>query len=54
MARNSYQVLGLKLDLPVQFIICYTDGNGGTQQALRIANHYNIKIINLFEKGVLK
>ena len=47
MARNSYQVLGLDLQTPTDFIICYTEGgkgNGGTGQALRIAKEYGIKI----------
>lgn len=49
-ARNSYQVLGLDLNTPVKFVICYTtDGGftGGTGQAMRIADHYDIPIINL-------
>lgn len=47
MARNSYQVLGLDLETPTNFIICYTEngkGQGGTGQALRIAKEYGIKI----------
>ena len=48
-ARNSYQVLGLNLDEPVDFIICWTksgSGKGGTGQAIRIARHYNIPIFD--------
>lgn len=48
-ARNSYQVLGLTLDDPVQFVLCWTKkgkGQGGTGQALRIAKHYNIPIFD--------
>jgi len=50
MARNSAQVLGLKLNLPVDIVICYTtDGgpSGGTGQAIRIANANKIPIWNM-------
>jgi len=50
MARNSYQVLGYNLELPSEFVVCYTvDGKstGGTGQALRIAADYKIPIVNL-------
>lgn len=55
MARNSYQVLGPALDSPSEFLLCWTpDGatsktslaSGGTGQAIRLANHYNIPIFN--------
>ena len=49
MARNSHQVLGRDLNTKVDFIICYTDrglGKGGTGQALRIAEYYNIPIFD--------
>lgn len=48
--RNSFQVLGARLDSPAAFVICWTpDGKdvGGTAQALRIARAYNIPILNL-------
>lgn len=48
-ARNSHQILGWDLETPVRFVICYTKNGemvGGTAQALRIANHYNIPIFN--------
>lgn len=51
MGRNCYQVLGCDLNTPSKFIICYTkDGkaSGGTGQAMRIAEYYDIPIINLF------
>lgn len=56
IARNGYQVLGDDLSSPCEFIICWTpDGatkrttkyTGGTGQAIRIANHYNIPVYNL-------
>lgn len=48
--RNAYQVLGIGLDHPARFIICWTpDGGivGGTGQALRMAKHYNVPVFNL-------
>ena len=50
MARNSYQVLGERLDDPVDFVICYTpngEGGGGTGQAIRIAEDFGIPIFDL-------
>lgn len=50
MGRNAYQVLGLGLSTPVDFIVCWTlNGRkeGGTGQALRMADHYRIPVINL-------
>lgn len=49
-ARNSHQVLGIDLNTPSEFIICYTKNgkrNGGTGQALRIADAYNIPIFDV-------
>lgn len=57
MSRNSYQVLGPDLQSPVDFVICWTkDGkaSGGTGQALRIADAYNIPIFNLKRPNDLK
>lgn len=50
MGRNCYQVLGLDLQTPVDFIVCWTHRGrieGGTGQALRMADHYNIPVCNL-------
>jgi len=50
MARNGYQVLGVDLKTPVDFIVCWTEGGmmkGGTAQALRIAKDLNIPVFNL-------
>jgi hypothetical protein len=55
MARNCMQILGLELNDPVEFVICYTnDGkeSGGTGQALRIAKSMKIPIYNLYYKDV--
>jgi len=51
MARNMHQVLGLSLDSPSRFAVCYTqDGydSGGTGQALRLCRDLNIPVFNLF------
>jgi len=50
MARNYYQMMGMDTTSS-SFIVCWTSGgtvNGGTGQAMRIANDYNIPIVNLF------
>lgn len=49
-ARNGYQVLGPDLRTPSRFVCCWTaDGkaSGGTGQAIRIAEAYNIPVFNL-------
>lgn len=49
MARNCYQILGINLNEPVDFVVCWTEnGNvtGGTGQALRLAQTYDIRIFN--------
>jgi len=56
MARNVLQVLGMDLKSPADFIICYTpDGgdSGGTGQAIRIANRYDIPVFNLQQKKTI-
>lgn len=56
MCRNCMQVLGSELNDPVDFVLCWTnDGReydttretGGTGQAIRIANAYDIPVFNL-------
>lgn len=50
MARNAMQVLGASLEEPSKFVAAWTVGGkvaGGTGQALRIAQHYSIPVINL-------
>lgn len=49
-ARNVHQMLGRYLATPSLFVICWTpDGNisGGTGQALRMANSFNIPVFNM-------
>lgn len=53
MVRNSYQVLGYDLQTPSDFVVCWTENGqltGGTSQALRIAVHHEIPIINFGSK----
>jgi len=50
MARNFRQLMGLN-EPDSEFVICWTpDGkdSGGTGQAIRIANHYDIPVFNLY------
>lgn len=47
MARSSQQILGQNLDEPVSFVLCWHLGTGGTTQAVRIAEHHGIPVINL-------
>ena len=49
MARNAHQILGLDLETPCQFILCWTaDGkaSGGTGQAIRHADKLGIPVLN--------
>lgn len=51
MARNAYQILGYDLDTPADFIVCWTvkgQKTGGTGQALRMAEHWDVPVFNLF------
>lgn len=53
LARNTYQILGSDLNSPSAFVLCYAplDENNvpqdGTAQAIRIANAYDVPVINL-------
>ena len=49
-ARNSHQVLGQDLETKSSFVVCWTKegkGSGGTGQAIRIANAYNIPVFDM-------
>ena len=61
MARNCYQILGLQLNDPVDFVVCWTpDGctssatrsvrSGGTGQAIALASDLGIPVYNLNTK----
>jgi hypothetical protein len=55
MARNAYQILGRDGNTPVERVICWTPngkGEGGTGQAIRIAQHYNIPVHDLGDTEV--
>ena len=48
--RNVYQVLGLHLNDPSNFLICWTPKGGivgGTATAIRLAQKYGVQIFNL-------
>lgn len=47
MGRNAYQVLGMDLKTKSDFIVCWREKSGGTDQAIRIADAYGIKVFNL-------
>ncbi|MNG50741.1 hypothetical protein D3C79_87090 [compost metagenome] len=64
MSRNAMQVLTRDLASPVRFVMCHTsDGastlaqtsskTGGTGQAIRIAEHYGVRVRNLGNKDEL-
>lgn len=62
-ARDVHQVLGERLDEPVEVVICWTiDGSldgrgmrsGGTSQALRVAHDHGIPVLNLARAEHLK
>lgn len=47
--RNVFQILGQDLATRSKFVICWSPGSGGTEQALRIAAHYNVPVLNLYD-----
>ncbi len=52
--RNCYQVLGKDLKTFSEFIICWTPNaeiKGGTAQAIRLANYFNIPVFNLADES---
>lgn len=54
MCRNAMQILGENGDEPVEFVVCWTkDGkaSGGTGQAIRIAEYFDIPVFNLKNEG---
>lgn len=65
MARNSHQILGLDLNDPVAFVLCWTpDGaeseqecgpeTGGTGQAIRLASRWGVPVVNLKREDALE
>jgi hypothetical protein len=56
-ARNGYQVLGPRLNEPVEAVICWTpeaSGSGGTGQAIRLAKSRGIRIYDLADPATLE
>lgn len=58
-ARNSHQILGHDIDNPVlsRFVVCWTKGGGGqggTGQALRLAQHFEVPVFDLGVPSVLE
>jgi hypothetical protein len=52
--RNCYQVLGKDLKTFSKFVIYWTPDMkmlGGTSQALRLANYFNIPVFNLADES---
>lgn len=53
--RNVYQVLGLDLTRPSEFLVCYAEKDnrgepkGGTRTAIKIAEKYNVPVFNRFD-----
>ena len=57
MARNAMQVLGQTMNQPAKMVVAYTPGGqvtGGTGQALRMAQAYQIPIRNLGDPTTLQ
>lgn len=55
--RNVAQVLGLRLDDPALFVLCWTPGGkggGGTGQAIRIAKGFDIPVFDMGAMSLLE
>jgi len=56
-SRNYYQIMGYDKYPKSDFVICCADPDnnngvkGGTGQAVRVARHYNIDVINIREEN---
>lgn len=49
-ARNCHQVLGVELDDPSEFLVCWTpdaSGSGGTGQSIRVARANKVPVYDL-------
>jgi len=53
MTRNSLQILGQDMKTPSSFVVCYSIKQGGTTQAMRIAQDMGIPIFNIADEKVL-
>lgn len=57
MQRNAMQILGYDGRVPVDFVVCWTKngkGAGGTGQACRIAQYYEIPIFDLYNEDAFQ
>lgn len=57
LVRDTFQVLGQDLQSPSQFVIAWTEdgaASGGTGQAIRIAEAYEIPVLNIYDDGLLR
>lgn len=58
LSRNYRQIIGKDGAPNSKFVVCWTEDwknpSGGTSQAIRIANHHGIKVINLRNEEDLK
>ena len=55
LARNMMIILGKHGDLPVSFVLCYTETMtaGGTSYGVRCAKRHDIPVFNLYDADVL-
>lgn len=54
-ARNMHQVLGMNLETPSAFLVCWTAGGkpiGGTRSAIVLAHQVGIPVFNLFHHNL--
>lgn len=57
MRRNMHQVLGLDLETPSEFVVCWTQNGkdiGGTGTAIRAAWDLDIPVYNIYNKEDVK
>lgn len=50
LGRNTHQILGPDLDDYSKFVVCWTKdgkGGGGTGQAIRVARHFNVPVVDV-------
>lgn len=55
--RNVCQVLGMDLQAPAKFVLCWTPGGtgkGGTGLAIRLAHHHKIPVFDLADETSLQ
>jgi hypothetical protein len=63
LARDAHEILGADLQAPAELVVCWTaDGSldgrdryeDGTAQALRIAHHHRVPVLNLARPGDMR